>query len=46
VSSGAPIKTRITVDPPGWLAVHREIRSNARVRAVFDFLATAVAPAL
>ena len=28
---------------PVWLAVHREIRSNARVRAVFDFLASAVA---
>ena len=31
---------------PVWLAVHREIRSNARVRAVFDFLASAVAQAL
>lgn len=31
---------------PVWLAVHREIRSSARVRAVFDFLASAVAPAL
>ncbi|WP_079415614.1 LysR family transcriptional regulator [Thiomonas intermedia] len=27
---------------PVWLAVHREIRSNLRVRAVFDFLAAAV----
>ena len=31
---------------PVWLAVHREIRSSARVRAVFDFLAAAVAQAL
>lgn len=29
-----------------WLAVHREIRSNVRVRAVFDFLAAAVRDAL
>ncbi len=27
---------------PMWLAVHREIRSNARIRAVFDFLAQAL----
>ena len=31
---------------PVWLAVHREIRSSVRVRAVFDFLAAAVAQAL
>ena len=31
---------------PVWLAVHREIRSNLRVRAVFDFLAAAVPQAL
>jgi DNA-binding transcriptional LysR family regulator len=24
---------------PMWLAVHREIRTSARIRAVFDFLA-------
>lgn len=29
-----------------WLTVHREIRSNRRVRAVFDFLAAAVPRAL
>jgi hypothetical protein len=28
-----------------WLAVHREIRSNPRIRAVFDFLADGL-PAL
>ena len=31
---------------PVWLTVHREIRSNLRVRAVFDFLAAAVPDAL
>jgi hypothetical protein len=25
-----------------WLAVHREIRSSQRVRAVYDFLAQAL----
>jgi DNA-binding transcriptional LysR family regulator len=25
---------------PMWLAVHREIRTNPRIRAVFDFLAS------
>jgi DNA-binding transcriptional LysR family regulator len=24
---------------PMWLAVHREIRTNRRIRAVYDFLA-------
>lgn len=27
---------------PVWLTVHREIRSSARIRAVFDFLARAI----
>lgn len=31
---------------PLWLAVHREIRSSRRVRAVYDFLAQAVPKAL
>jgi DNA-binding transcriptional LysR family regulator len=31
---------------PVWLTVHREIRSNLRVRAVYDFLAAALPPAL
>ena len=30
---------------PCWLAVHREIRGNARVRRVYDFLAEALPPA-
>lgn len=29
---------------PMWLAVHREIRSSQRIRAVFDCLATASTP--
>lgn len=31
---------------PMWLTVHREIRTNRRIRAVFDFLAAHVPPAL
>lgn len=31
---------------PMWLTVHREIRSSARIRAVYDFLAQAVPGAL
>jgi len=31
---------------PCWLAVHREIRSNPRVRTVYDFLAREIAPAI
>jgi DNA-binding transcriptional LysR family regulator len=31
---------------PIWLTVHREIRTSARIRAVYDFLASAVPRAL
>jgi len=31
---------------PMWLAVHREIRTNRRIRAVYDFLAQALPAAL
>lgn len=31
---------------PVWLAVHREIRSNRRIRAVYDFLAAGIAASL
>jgi len=31
---------------PIWLTVHREIRTSARIRAVYDFLAQAVPQAL
>jgi DNA-binding transcriptional LysR family regulator len=31
---------QLTIPPlPMWLAVHREIRTNQRIRAVYDFLA-------
>jgi hypothetical protein len=31
---------------PMWLTVHREIRTNQRIRAVYDFLAKALPPLL
>ena len=31
---------------PMWLAVHREVRTSIRIRAVYDFLADAVPRAL
>ena len=31
---------------PVWLAVHREVRSNRRIRQVYDFLARGIAEAL
>ena len=31
---------------PMWLAVHREIRTNRRIRAVYDFLADALREAI
>lgn len=31
---------------PIWLTVHREIRSSARIRAVYNFLAQAIPEAL
>ena len=31
---------------PVWLAVHREIRSSARIRALYDYLAGVIPPAL
>lgn len=33
-------------DLPMWLAVHREIRTNKRIRAVYDFLAEALPHAI
>jgi DNA-binding transcriptional LysR family regulator len=42
-----PILPMIKIPPlPVWLTVHREIRTNGRIRAVYDFLAGAVPKAL
>lgn len=42
-----PLLPRLAIPPlPIWLVVHREIRSNKRIRAVFDFLAQVVPKAL
>jgi DNA-binding transcriptional LysR family regulator len=42
-----PLLPTLKIPPlPIWLTVHREIRSNARIRAVYDFLAQAVPKAL
>jgi DNA-binding transcriptional LysR family regulator len=42
-----PLLPTIKIPPlPVWLTVHREIRTNARIRAVYDFLARAVPEAL
>jgi DNA-binding transcriptional LysR family regulator len=39
-----PVLPRVLAIPPlpMWLAVHREIRTSQRVRAVYDFLAKAL----
>ena len=38
-----PVLPQLRIPPmPCWLAVHREVRSNRRVRRVFDFLAQAL----
>lgn len=38
-----PLLPMLRIPPlPVWLAVHREVRGNARIRAVYDFLAQAV----
>ena len=42
-----PLLPMLAIPPlPCWLAVHREIRGNAVVRRVYDFLAAGLAPAL
>lgn len=34
-----PVLSKLAIEPlPVWLAVHREIRTNKRIRAVYDFL--------
>lgn len=38
-----PVPLALRIPPlPVWLTVHREIRTNRRIRAVFDFLAEAL----
>lgn len=42
-----PLLPMLKIEPlPVWLTVHREIRTSARIRAVYDFLAAAVPKAL
>ncbi|MDP2249722.1 MAG: LysR family transcriptional regulator [Hydrogenophaga sp.] len=42
-----PLLPMLDIPPlPMWLAVHREIRSNPRIRRVWEFLATALPQAL
>ncbi|MEO6018337.1 MAG: LysR family transcriptional regulator [Polaromonas sp.] len=42
-----PVLPMLKIPPmPIWLTVHREIRTSARIRAVYDFLAQAVPRAL
>jgi DNA-binding transcriptional LysR family regulator len=42
-----PLLPMLAIPPlPMWLVVHREIRSNPRIRQVWDFLAGALPPAL
>ena len=42
-----PILPMLKIPPiPMWLAVHREIRTNPRIRAVFDHLAASIPAAL
>jgi DNA-binding transcriptional LysR family regulator len=42
-----PLLPKLKIDPlPVWLAVHREVRTNKRIRAVYDFLADALPRAI
>jgi DNA-binding transcriptional LysR family regulator len=42
-----PLLPALKIPPlPIWLTVHREIRTSRRIRAVYDFLATAVPKAI
>jgi DNA-binding transcriptional LysR family regulator len=45
--SVVPLLPALKIPPlPMWLAVHREIRGSARIRAVYDFLAQGIPKAL
>lgn len=42
-----PVLPKLKIQPlPVWLAVHKEIRTSKRIRAVYDFLADAIPGAL
>jgi len=42
-----PVLPKLKIEPlPVWLAVHKEIRTSKRIRAVYDFLADAVPAAI
>ena len=42
-----PVLPKLKIQPlPVWLAVHREIRTSKRIRAVYDFLADALPRAI
>jgi len=38
------LPNEITVDIPVWLVAHRELKTNARIRAIFDLLSEELAP--
>ena len=42
-----PVLPKLKIEPlPVWLAVHKEIRTSKRIRAVYDFLADALPRAI
>ena len=42
-----PVLPKLKIEPlPVWLAVHKEIRTSKRIRAVYDFLADALPAAI
>lgn len=46
-SAIVPVLPKLKIEPlPVWLAVHKEVRTNKRIRAVYDFLADTLPNAL
>jgi DNA-binding transcriptional LysR family regulator len=42
-----PLLPKLKIEPlPVWLAVHKQIRTSKRIRAVYDFLADALPSAI
>ena len=42
-----PVLPKLKIEPlPVWLAVHKEIRTSQRIRAVYDFLSDALTRAI